>query len=250
MADDKDKFGAQDLIGEIEELMTEQATHNRYVARLHDYLARGEKHLPLFRLGLTGGFASGKSTVAAIFEELGCPVVSADAIVHDLLTHNETTIDDVRYAFGDDILCHPECSEGSQVDRHKLAQRVFANAEERRTLEAILHPRVGDVMRREAARLENDGHSLACFEIPLLYESNWEDWCDRVIVVTCDEETEIARAMQKLSISRDGALARIRAQMPLDEKKKRADVVIDNTGPLENLKPEVEAIYNRLLPQS
>lgn len=244
MADDKDNFGAQDLIGELDALMTEQATHNRYVARLHDYLARGEKHLPLFRLGLTGSFASGKSTVAAIFEELGCPVVNADTIVHDLLTHDATTINDVRYAFGDDIF-----SNGT-IDRHKLAQRVFANPEERRTLEAILHPRVGDVMRREATRLENDGHTLACFEIPLLYEAHWEDWCDAVIVVDCDETAQIAWATAKFGITRDEAVARIRTQMPLSEKKQRADVVIDNTGPQENLKPQVEAIYNRLLPQS
>lgn len=244
MADDKDKFGAQDLIGELEELMTEQATSNRYIARLHDYLARGVKHLPLLRLGLTGGFASGKSTVARIFEDLGCPVVSADAIVHDLLSHDEAIISDIRYAFGDSIF-----SDGS-IDRHKLAQRIFANAEERRTLEAILHPRVGDVMKREAARLENDGHTLACFEIPLLYEAHWEDWCDAVIVVDCDEAEQITWAMSKFGISRDDALARIRAQLPLAEKKKRADVIIDNTGPQENLKPQIEAIYNRLLPQT
>lgn len=239
-----------DEFDDLYALMTEQASTNRYLARVHDYLARGEKHLPLFRLGLTGGFASGKSTVAAIFEELGCPVVNADAIVHGLLAHDATTINDVRYAFGDDILCHPTRSEGSQVDRHKLAQRVFSNLEERRTLEAILHPRVGDVMRREAVRLENDGHSLACFEIPLLYEARWDDWCDAVIVVDCEETAQIAWAMSKFGISRDEALARIRAQLPLSEKKKRADVIIDNTGPQENLKPQVEAIYNRLLPQT
>lgn len=104
-------------------------------------------------------------------------------------------------------------------------------------------------MQREAERLEQDEINLACFEIPLLYESGWEDWCDSVIVVACDEETQIARAMQKFNITRDEALARIRAQMPLIDKKKRADVVIDNTGPLETLQPQVEAIYNRLLPQ-
>ncbi len=251
MADDTDDFDAKDLINDLDQLMTEQATNSRYVARLHEYLMRGEKHLPLFRLGITGGFATGKSTVAQCFEDLGCPIINADLIVHDLLTHDAATITDVRNLFGDTIVCHPERSEGSAplVDRAKLAQRVFANPEERKALEAILHPRVGAIMQREAMRLELDDLSLACFEIPLLYESGWEDWCDSVIVVACDEETEIARAMQKFTISRDEALARIRTQMPLDEKKKRADVVIDNTGPLENLQTEVEAIYNRLLPQ-
>lgn len=243
MVDDKNAFGAQDLISELEELMTEQAASNRYIARLHDYIARGVKHMPLFRLGLTGGFATGKSTVAGIFEELGCPVVSADAIVHDLLAHNTTTINDVRYAFGDGVF------NGDTIDRHRLAQRVFDNAEERRTLEAILHPRVGDVMQREAARLENEGHTIACFEIPLLYEAHWEDWCDAVIVVDCDEASQVAWATTKLGITHDDAIARIRAQMPLAEKKQRADVIIDNTGPQENLKPQIEAIYNRLLPQ-
>lgn len=243
MTDDRDILDAKDLIGDLDALMTEQASGNRYLARVHDYLARGEKHLPLFRLGLTGGFATGKSAVAQCFEDLGCPIVNADLIVHDLLTHDTATINDVRFAFGDDVF------NGAVVDRAKLAQRVFANAEERKALEAILHPRVGKVMQREAMRLEQDDLSLACFEIPLLYEAGWEDWCDSVIVVACDEATEVARAMQKHGLTRDEALARIHAQMPLDEKKKRADVVIDNTGPVENLKPLVEAIYNRLLPQ-
>lgn len=248
MADDDDILDAKDLILDLDTLMTEQASTNRYLARVHDYLARGERHLPLFRLGITGGFATGKSTIAQCFEDLGCPIINADLIVHDLLTHDATTITDVRNLFGDGILCHPSLREGSQIDRPKLAQRVFANAEERKALEAILHPRVGAVMQREAMRLEQDDLSLACFEIPLLYEAGWEDWCDSVIVVACDEETQVARAMQKLGINREEALARIRAQMPLDEKKKRADVVIDNTGPIEDLKSEVEAIYNRLLP--
>lgn len=255
---DDDIIDAKDLIGDLDALMTEQASGNRYLARVHDYLARGEKHLPLFRLGLTGGFATGKSTVAQCFEDLGCPIINADLIVHDLLTHDAATITDVRNLFGDGILCrsdtvcHPERSEGPtpQIDRTKLAQRVFANTEERKALEAILHPRVGNVMQREAMRLEQDDLSLACFEIPLLYEAGWEDWCDSVIVVACDEETELARAMQKHGLSRADALARIRAQMPLNEKKKRADVVIDTTGPLETLKPQVEAIYNQLLPQA
>jgi dephospho-CoA kinase len=243
MTDNTDKFGAKDFLSELDSIMTEQAANNRYVARLHDYIARGVKHLPLLRLGLTGGFASGKSTVAGIFEALGCPVVSADAIVHDLLAHDATIINDIRYAFGDGVF------NGDTIDRRKLAQRIFTNADERRTLEAILHPRVGDIIKREAERLEQEGHTLACFEIPLLYEAHWEDWCDSVMVVSCDEATQVTRAMQKFSISRDDAIARIHAQLPLDDKKNRADIVIDNTGPLESLKPQIEAIYNRLLPQ-
>lgn len=234
----------RELVNELDALMSEQASTNRYLTRVHDYLRRGEKHLPLYRLGLTGGFATGKSTVAQCFEDLGCPIVNADLIVHDLLTHDTTTINDVRNLFGDDVF------NGSAIDRSKLAQRVFASAEERKAIEAILHPRVGAVMQREAMRLEQDDLSLACFEIPLLYEAGWEDWCDSVVVIACDEETQIARAMLKHGLSRGDAIARIRAQMPIEEKKKRADIVIDNTGPTEALKPQVEAIYNRLLPQS
>lgn len=268
MADDDDILEVKDLIGELDALMTEQASNNRYLARVHDYLARGVKQLPLFRLGITGGFATGKSTVAQCFEDLGCPIVNADLIVHDLLARDTDTITDVRNLFGDGILdpVRPEPVEGPSggsivrqahdsprtvvIDRIKLAQRVFANPEERKALEAILHPRVGAIMQREAIRLEQDDLSLACFEIPLLYEAGWEDWCDSVIVVACDEETQITRAMLKLGTTREDAIARIHAQMPLEEKMKRADVVIDNTGPIELLKAEVEAIYNRLLPQS
>lgn len=242
MADDDDILDVKDLIGELDVLMSEQASTNRYLARVHDYLARGERHLPLFRLGITGGFATGKSTVAQCFEDLGCPIINADLIVHDLLARDTDTITDVRNLFGDEIF------NGIAIDRAKLAQRAFANPEERKALEAILHPRVGAVMQREAMRLEQDDLSLACFEIPLLYEAGWEDWCDSVIVVACDDETQVTRAMQKFGISRDDALTRIRSQMPLDEKKKRADIVIDNTGPIEDLKSEVEVIYNRLLP--
>lgn len=252
MADDDDILEAKDIISELDSLMTEQASDNRYLARVHDYLERGEKHLPLFRLGITGGFATGKSTVSQCFEDLGCPIINADLIVHDLLTHDTTTITDVRNIFGEDILCQPSLSPESalKVDRARLAQRVFANPEERKALEAILHPRVGAIMQREAMRLEQDDLNLACFEIPLLYEAGWEDWCDSVIVVACDEATQVARAMQKMGITRDDALARIHAQMPLEEKKKRADIVIDNSGPIENLQTEIEAIYNRLLTQT
>lgn len=251
MADDSD---TRKLVNELDALMSEQASNNRYLARVHDYLARGERRLPLFRLGLTGGFATGKSTVAGIFEELGCPIVNADLIVHDLLAHDTTIQQDVRFAFGDGVFCHPEAgldpAEGSQIDHNKLAARVFQNTEDRKALEAILHPRVGNIMQREAIRLEQDDLNLACFEIPLLYEAGWEDWCDSVLVVACDEATQIARAMQKFNITRDEAIKRIRAQIPLAEKINRADVVIHNTGPIDTLKPQVEAIYNQLLPQS
>ncbi len=232
-----------DEFDELLQLMNDQAKGNRYLARVHDYLARGIKQLPLFRLGLTGGFATGKSAAAACFEDLGCPIINADLIVHDLLAHDAATMSDIRFAFGDGIF------QDGKIDRSKLALRVFCNAQDRKTLEAILHPRVGAVMQREAKRLEQDDINLACFEIPLLYETGWEDWCDSVVVVVCDEETQITRAMQKFSISRDEAIARIRAQMPLAEKKQRADVIIDNADPIDSLKPQVEAIYNRLLPQ-
>lgn len=244
MADDNDKFDAADLLKDLDQVMTEQAQNSRYVARLHDYLERGVKHMPLFRLGITGGFATGKSSVAQMFEDLGCPIVNADTIVHDLLAHDPKVQQDIRYTFGDDVF------SGATIERLKLAKRVFNNPQERLALEAILHPKVADVMKQEAERLEHEGHTIACFEIPLLFESGFETWCDSTIVVTCDEPTQIERAMLKFGITSDEAQARIKAQMSLTEKKKRADVIIDNTGPLENLKLEVDAIYNRLQPQS
>ncbi|PIR20158.1 MAG: dephospho-CoA kinase [Deltaproteobacteria bacterium CG11_big_fil_rev_8_21_14_0_20_47_16] len=235
----------KDLVDDIDQIMTQQEKSNRYVARVHDYLRRNIMQLPLFRLGLTGGFATGKSSVAAIFEELGCPIVNADHIVHDLLANDQKVKEDIRFLLGDDVFN----TDGS-VNRSKVGARVFANPEELRGLEAILHPKVKDIMMQEANRLEQEGYSIACFEIPLLFEASYEHWCDSVVVVTCDEETQIQRAMQKFKLSREDAAARIQAQMPLTEKEKRADVVISNTSPLENLKSQVEAIYTQLLPQT
>lgn len=242
MADNDDKFDAAELLKDLDQVMTEQAKNSRYVARLHDYLERGVKCMPLFRLGITGGFATGKSSVAQLFEDLGCPIVNADTIVHDLLAHDTKLQQDIRYAFGDEVFA------GAAIERSKLAQRIFHNPQERQALEAILHPKVGDIIKSDADHLEREGHTLACFEIPLLFEAGFETWCDSTIVVTCDEETQITRAMAKFKITRNEAIARIQAQMPLSEKKKRADVIIDNTGPLENLKSQVETIYNQLLP--
>lgn len=230
-------WDAQDLVKSLNDVMQDQAQHIRYVARVHDYLERGITHLPLFRLGLTGSYASGKSTVAHMFEELGYPIVSADTIVHDLLAHDTHVQEQIRRYFGDGVFTE------SQINRSALAQRIFTNETDRKKLEAIIHPPVTTAIHQQAQLLERNGHSIACFEIPLLFESGWDGWCDSVIVVAASEADQIARAQAQYGISAEAAQARIHAQLPLEEKKKRADTVIDNTGPLDELKQKVEQIF-------
>lgn len=175
--------------------------------------------------GLTGGIASGKSAVAARFRARGIPVIDADLLARDAVATGSPGLAEVVLTFGEGVLT----ADGS-LDRRKLADLVFRDDTKRRALNAIVHPIVTTLTFKRAAELRDAGHALACYEAALIVENGVADAFRPLVVVAAPEEVQIARAAARDSAAVDDVRARIRAQMPLAEKVKVADFVIENTG--------------------
>ena len=188
-------------------------------------------------LGLTGGIGSGKSVVASIFKELGAEVIDADQLARDVVEPGQPALAEIASAFGPDIL-----GKDGRLDRGKLAGIIFADAAARSRLNAITHPRIRERMADEVARRANRP-GLLLLDIPLLYENARTGAVEKVIVVWVDRETQLRRLIERSALSLDEATQRIAAQMPLDEKRARADIVIDNRGSQEETRRQVETIY-------
>lgn len=191
--------------------------------------------------GLTGGIASGKSTVARRLRELGVPVVDADAIAREVVEPGTPALEEIVASFGAVVL-----DPDGRLDRKALAARVFGDDAARKTLEAIVHPRVAERTRERFAQLEAAGERLAVYDVPLLVEKGLHAVFRPVVVVALSEEEQIRRA-----IARDGATeaevrARIAAQLPLAEKVAVADHVIDNAGSVEATLAQVDALVSAL----
>lgn len=195
------------------------------------------------RYALTGGLATGKSTVGRMFEDLGFQRIDADILVHQLMEPDTETWREIVSTFGETVL-----RSDRSISRRKLAKIVFANPAQRKKLEAMIHPRVRKAIAREVALLNQKGTQEVLLEIPLLFEAGWdkeEKW-DAIIVVTCDPKTQRERAKQKFGLTEDAIQARLLAQLPLAEKIKRADFVIENNGELNKTRSQVEAIAQKL----
>lgn len=190
---------------------------------------------------LTGGIASGKSTVARHWRSLGLPVVDADELSRRVVAPGTPGLAAIVERFGPSVI-----DDGGALDRGALGRIVFGNPAARRELEAIVHPRVQQAAAEELARIAATGRELACYEVPLLFETGQQDAYRPVVVVAVDEATQLERAMQRDGLGAGEARARIAAQMPLAEKVARADYVIDNSGPipstLESARRVLEAI--------
>lgn len=197
-------------------------------------------------VGLTGGLSTGKTTVTRLFEECGALVVDADVLARQVVQPGRAAWRDLVSRYGRGIL-HPD----GTVDRKTLAKIVFHNHEELQRLNAIVHPRVA----REQARLTRTlarrrPHGILIYDAPLLIEAGAHERMDRLVVVTADRETQITRLRHRNGFSRREALRRIRAQMPLAEKRKLADYVIDGTLPLPKLRDRVKSVYEELRAQA
>ena len=195
----------------------------------------------MLRIGLTGGIASGKSTVDRMLRDRDYMVFDADAISHELLEPGQATYDAVVRAFGDGIL-----GAGGAVDRGKLGAIVFADPAKRAALNAILHPRIRDISEDWFARLDGPGGPSIAFEdAALILEAGLRKYFDRVVVCWCRPEQQVERLKER-GLSLDQAARRIAAQMPIDEKRRLADDVIDCSGSLEDTKRQVEALLAKL----
>jgi len=198
----------------------------------------------MLRVGLTGGLASGKSTVAGFFRELGAYHVDADVIAHELLAPGGAAADEVMARFGRGIV-----GAGEAIDRKALAAIVFADPRALTDLNAIVHPMVrAEIARRIAAHTAST-HApapVALIDAALLVETGMHRDLDALIVVSCDAATQVARAVARGGLTEDEALARIAAQAPLADKRAAADFVIDNDGPLDETKRQVGAVWTAL----
>lgn len=175
-------------------------------------------------IGLTGGIGSGKSSVARWFRAQNVPVLDADAIVHGLM-EEEKVVRILVQEFGEDII-----GENSRVDRRALGAKVFNDDGLRRRLEAILHPLVLARMQEETAAMEQSGEELCVWDVPLLYETDMARFVSQTVVVWVPEDVQVRRVIERDRLAREAVLVRMQAQMPIDLKKKQADVVIDNSG--------------------
>jgi dephospho-CoA kinase len=190
-------------------------------------------------LGLSGGIGSGKSLVAQFFRELGAEVIDADQLAREVVEPGQPALEEIKRTFGDDVLL----ADG-RLNRPALANRIFGDPSARERLNAITHPRIRKRMAEEV--IKRAGRSgVLILDIPLLYESGRQDQVEKVIVVWVDRATQLARLMLRDGLSQREAQQRIEAQLPLDEKRERADQVIDNSGSPEQTRRQVEAIYRR-----
>lgn len=172
-------------------------------------------------LGLTGGIASGKSTVAALFKEQGIPVIDADQVAHQVLATNKSVQAQLQAAFGEAVV------KNGQVDRPMLGQQVFGNPEALTQLNAITGPAILTAIKQQ---MQAADAPLVVLDVPLLYEQHYEQYCDGVAVVYVERKTQLQRLMARNQLTIEQANARIDSQSDLATKKARADFVIDNQG--------------------
>lgn len=190
-------------------------------------------------VGLTGGIATGKSTVAGMFKRCGATVIDADTLAREVVQPGKPAWREIVKAFGKTVL-NPDRT----LNRQALGAKVFGHPAKLRQLEHIIHPRVAREqwrLTRQAAR--TDPNAVVIYDVPLLFEAGIDTRVDTIIVVTADRETQIARLKKRNGLSRSEALRRIKSQMPLTEKRRRADYTLSGTLPLPQLKKQVRSLY-------
>ena len=181
-------------------------------------------------IGLTGGIACGKTTAAATLRALGAPVFDADAVSRAVTAEGGAAAADVAARFG-------------TLDRKKIAAVVFHDRAALAELNAIVHPRVNAALDEFLRKSRASGAPVCVLDVPLLFECGMDALCGETWVVSVPQEEQIARVIARDRATREQALARIAAQMPMDEKRRRADAVIDTSGPVEETQKRVAALY-------
>ncbi|MDQ1144788.1 dephospho-CoA kinase [Bacillus sp. SORGH_AS 510] len=185
-------------------------------------------------IGLTGGIASGKSTVSNMFKEMKIPVVDADVEARLAVMKGEPAYSKIIATFGRDILL-----EDGEIDRQKLGAIIFHQAEKRMLLNEIVHPEVRKRMMGQVEKAKESGEELIVLDIPLLFESKLTYMVEKTILVFVDYDIQLQRLIERNNLRVEDAKARIHSQMPLNEKIKLADAVIDNNGTIEQTKTQL-----------
>ena len=193
-------------------------------------------------VGLTGGVATGKSTVAKMFKQCGAAVINADLLARQVVEPGKPAWRAIVKLFGKTVL-----NQDRSLDRQALGSIIFHNPKKRRQLERIIHPRVA----REQARLtkaitRKDPNAVVIYEVPLLFEAGVDKRVDKIIVVTADRKTQIVRLKKRNDLTRAEAIRRIRSQMPLAKKTQQADHLLNGTLPRPSLRRQVGQLFRSL----
>ncbi len=196
-------------------------------------------------IGLTGGIATGKSTVAHLLQELGAKVVDADEIAREIVQPGQRAWHDIVGTFGRDIL-----QEDQTINREKLRKIVFSDVQKRKRLNSITHPRIRELAEKKIAQLAAAGGKVIVYMAPLYFENKVHLWLRPVILVSCDLATQKKRLRERDGLSHDEIENHLRAQMSLREKEKLADFVIDNSGELHELKPKARKVWQEIISTS
>lgn len=193
-------------------------------------------------IGLTGGIATGKSKMSDYLREKGAVIVCADTLARELVEPGRPGNTAIREAFGEAYF-----NEGGALERKKLGKYVFANEQELKRLNAILHPLIHQEVLQRIEECRKQGVKLVVLDAPLLFETGMEKLVEEVWLMVTDEAIQIKRVMKRDGVSREEALQRIRSQMPQEEKKKLAQVLLDSSGPVEQTRRLADCYWNERL---
>ena len=193
-------------------------------------------------IGLTGGIATGKSTVAALLAERGATVIDSDQLAREVVEPGEPALAEIERRFGPGVI-----DRTGALDRAALGAIVFADPEARRALEAITHPRIAELTRQRIADAAARDASVVIVDIPLLFENNREDAVEGVLLVYAPEAVQIRRLERRDGLDEAAARQRLAAQMPIEEKRARATWIIDNSGTPEETRRQVDRWWEELV---
>lgn len=193
----------------------------------------------MIKLAIVGNIASGKSLIESLFQEQGIITIDSDKIVHELLAKNKEIINKINNLFDVDVI-----DKKGQIDRKKVGNIVFNDKHKLCQLEKIIHPEVKKTI--EQFFQNNVNEKIVAVSVPQLYESGWEAVFDYVIFVTADDDIRLKRLIKRNNLAENQAKQRLSAQLPQEEKAKKADFVIENSGDIKNTKLQLEEILNKL----
>lgn len=196
----------------------------------------------MYKIGLTGGIASGKSTVVSMLRQYGAAIIDCDIIARDVVLPGSKGLQAVVRAFGPQALL----SDGT-MNRAYIGSIVFTNPAKKQELEEILFPLICQEIRIKITQLEKAGEAVAFLDMPLLFEVKYQSYVNEVWLVYVDAVTQLARLMARNGYTKDEALARIRSQFPIDKKRALSQVIVDNTASLEKTEEQVKAAWDQLL---
>lgn len=195
-----------------------------------------------YRLGLTGGIASGKTEVAKRLSEMGATIIDADEISRSLTAKDGALLPQIRERFGDAVF-----NEDGTLNRKALGEVVFSDEWERRALEGIIHPAVQSETFKKIAEAQEQGAVVCALVVPLLYETAMDAMCEEVWVTSVESEEQLRRLMQRDNLTAEQARARMRSQLPEGERERLADLVIKTNRPIDQTRKEVKRLYEALL---